>query len=67
MYRAVSDRTQHRFVSLAQGRRLVEAWRVDYNRARPHSSLGYLTPDKFAIQARATTTATLFEPAGLKS
>ena len=39
---------QHWFVNLTHARRIVEAWRLDYNRARPHSSLGYLTPDEFA-------------------
>ncbi|WP_184041267.1 integrase core domain-containing protein, partial [Chitinivorax tropicus] len=23
------------------------AWRLDYNRSRPHSALGYLTPEEF--------------------
>ncbi len=27
---------------------IVEAWREHYNGERPHSSLGYLTPDEFA-------------------
>jgi len=58
---------QHWFISLAHARRVVETWRLDYNRARPHSSLGYLTPDEFALSVRAVTTSTLFEPAGLKS
>ncbi len=31
---------EHWFLSLAD----VEAWRLDYNRARPHSALGYRTP-----------------------
>ncbi len=25
----------------------VEAWRIDYNQVRPHSSLGNLTPEEF--------------------
>lgn len=36
------------FVSLADARRQLEAWRIDYNTERPHSSLGYLTPVEFA-------------------
>jgi len=39
---------EHVFCSLAQARRIIEAWRIDYNTARPHSSLGYLTPEEFA-------------------
>jgi putative transposase len=57
---------QHWFTSLAQARRIVEAWRLDYNRDRPHSALGYRTPGEFARQVQATTSQTLFEPAGLK-
>lgn len=55
---------QHWFLSLAQARSIVEDWRLDYNRARPHSSLGYLTPDEFATQARSTMTEALLIPAG---
>jgi putative transposase len=36
------------FLTLADARRKVEAWRHDYNEERPHSSLGYLTPRQFA-------------------
>lgn len=38
------------FMSLDQVRKVVEAWRVDYNQARPHSSLGDLTPAEFKLQ-----------------
>jgi len=57
---------QHWFVSLAHARRVVEAWRLDDNRGRPHSSLGYLTPSEFAQQVQGTTAEIPFEPAGLK-
>ena len=39
---------EHVFGSLAEARRIIEAWRIDYNEVRPHSSLGYQTPDEFA-------------------
>jgi putative transposase len=39
---------EHWFINLGQARKLIEDWRVDYNQVRPHSSLGYLTPDEFA-------------------
>ena len=39
---------QNWHTSLQDARRIIEAWRVDYNTARPHSSLGYLTPEEYA-------------------
>jgi putative transposase len=33
-------------------RRIIEAWRIDYNTGRPHTSLGGLTPDEFATRSR---------------
>jgi len=44
---------EHVFSSLAQARHIIEAWRIDYNTVRPHSSLGYLTPEEFAASWRA--------------
>jgi putative transposase len=41
---------QNWFVSLDEARRIIEAWRVDYNTVRPHSSLGYRTPAEFAAE-----------------
>jgi len=38
---------EHWFLTLADARRIVEDWRIDYNRNRPHSSLGNLTPQEF--------------------
>lgn len=38
------------FVSLEEVRKTIEAWRIDYNENRPHSSLGNLTPKEFAAQ-----------------
>jgi putative transposase len=34
---------EHVFVSLDDARYKIEKWRLDYNRERPHSSLGNLT------------------------
>lgn len=39
---------EHLFRSLSEARRIVEAWRIDYNTLRPHSSLGGLAPSVFA-------------------
>jgi putative transposase len=36
------------FTSLAEARRVIEAWRLDYNHERPHTSLRMATPAAFA-------------------
>ena len=36
------------FQSMRQAKQRIESWREEYNRERPHSSLGYLTPAEFA-------------------
>ena len=38
------------FTSLAQARALLEEWRRDYNGVRPHSGIGWLTPDAYAAR-----------------
>mgnify|MGYP001431567430 FL=1 len=40
----------HQFTSLAEAQAIIEAWRMDYNHRRPHSSLGHLTPNEFLKQ-----------------
>jgi hypothetical protein len=35
------------FATLAEARVIIESWRREYNQMRPHSALGYLTPDEF--------------------
>ena len=42
---------EHWFVSLADAKAAIEAWRVDYNSVRPHSSLAGRTPNQFAAIA----------------
>jgi len=39
---------EHWFISLADAKAAIEAWRVDYNTVRPPSSLAGRTPDQFA-------------------
>ena len=39
------------FGDLAEARETIEAWRQDYNQCRPHSALGYRTPEEFARSA----------------
>lgn len=38
----------HWFLDIADARRLIAAWRDDYNTVRPHQSLGYRTPAEYA-------------------
>jgi len=44
---------QNWHTSLEDARRIIETWRVDYNTVRPHSSLGYQTPEEYAAQVAA--------------
>jgi transposase InsO family protein len=41
---------EHLFGSLPAARRIIEAWRSDYNTTRPHMSLNGLTPTAFATR-----------------
>lgn len=60
------------FGSLTEARIVVEAWRIEYNTWRPHSSLGGLTPAEFAnrwasehvIAGTRDTTPVLTTPLG---
>jgi transposase InsO family protein len=36
-----------------QPRTIIEAWRLDYNQRRSHSSLVHLTPNEFVAQRQA--------------
>lgn len=55
---------EHWFLGLGDARQIVEEWRQDYNRERPHSALGYQTPTEFAQRA-ATAAAPLPADDGL--
>ena len=49
------------FTSLADARRKIEAWRIDYNEQRPHSSLGDRTPSEMLRQVEVVKpTATAY-------
>jgi putative transposase len=50
------------FVSLADARQTIEAWRIDYNVARPHSGLADRTPEEFAKELLLTAGSTIPSP-----
>jgi putative transposase len=52
------------FMSLHHAQQVVEKWRLDYNNARPHSSLGDLTPLEFAEKEREKLQLTLVQSMG---
>ena len=43
---------EHVFTTLAEARRIIEAWRIDYNTVRPHGRLGRLPPAVFGATRR---------------
>jgi putative transposase len=43
------------FHNLNDAKRKIEQWRNEYNRERPHSSLGYRTPEEYAKTCSALT------------
>jgi putative transposase len=52
------------FENLADAKRKIEEWRVEYNEARPHSSLAYRTPAEFARQCSPSSSTTVVEQTG---
>jgi putative transposase len=38
------------FGSLSEARVILEQWRIECNQVRPHSALGYQTPEEFAAR-----------------
>ena len=47
---------QHWFTSLEDAKQTIEGWRRAYNRRRPHSSLGYLSPAEYLSNWTSTKT-----------
>lgn len=41
---------QNWFSSLSEAKDIIEEWRLEYNKLRPHSSLGNLTPEEYALK-----------------
>ena len=54
---------EHWFISLSHARSIIEAWRIEYNTERPHSSLGNQTPEEFAAARRTYAKQRVFLPA----
>jgi putative transposase len=50
---------EHWFVTMAHARRVIEAWRIEYNTERTHSSLDDLTPEEFATKLSKQSQATI--------
>jgi len=53
----------NQFLSLADAKQKIEAWRQDYNHHRSHGTLGHLTPTEFVARhdQKATSEATQFQ------
>ena len=49
---------EHLFANLKEARQIIEAWRIDYNTNRPHTSLNGLTPIEFAARPNRGKTGT---------
>ena len=45
------------FSTLVEARHAIRSWKEDYNRQRPHSALGNITPAEFAIKSTLATQA----------
>jgi putative transposase len=54
---------EHWFISLAHARSIIEAWRIEYNTERFHSSLGNRTPEEFATSQPTKVKERIFLPA----
>ena len=50
------------FATVAEARVLLENWRKHYTEIRPHSSLGYLTPNELAASPCGADSAPLHQP-----
>ena len=52
----MSARTYTSLASLAEAQAIIEAWQMDYDHHRLHSSLGHLTPTEFIDQFQVIST-----------
>lgn len=58
---------EHWFLDLEDAKEIIEAWRIDYNTERPHSSLGGMTPGEFASVAQTPLRPTASAPSEPRS
>jgi putative transposase len=56
----------HEFVSIADAKTKIEAWRIDYHRHRRHSSVGHLTPEEFQRQCQVLPTPKVVADSGFE-
>ena len=54
------------FRNLFNAQRKIAVWRHEYNSEPPHSSLGYLSPGRFAAQAASPSLSSITAPGGLR-
>lgn len=53
----------HWFGSINEAKRLIEAWRIDYNESRPHMALGNKTPSEYCLHVISLPQAENIRPA----
>ena len=58
---------EHWFLSLEDAREKIEEWRQDYNKSRPHSSLGNVSPEEFVAIDRPMETGLTRTPETVKN
>lgn len=58
---------EHLFFSMNHARAVIAAWRIDFNTARPHSSLGYMTPANYAASQKPPWSSALRSTEGSAS
>ena len=58
---------EHWFVNMVDAQITIEAWRIDYNTVRPHSSLDNRTPDQFAQASRGARRLSPPRPDGFQN
>jgi len=58
---------EHWFLSLANARREIGAWRIFYNEDRPHTALAWKTPAEFARECGAQANSQVSKNVGIST